>query len=327
MLQLLPMYPLANQTKHLEDAGVEWTEQERETLGIGLEDQEREEGDMMAERNPPGRTKRNTLQRDTGKWARQEDLMEAPGREGTHTPTRILASRQYLDNYTDMASKVIKYETQWTDSEGNMLRTWSTEETIRTYLLAHTPSSDQGWEDLVDEWKRTKQGKRAERDTWHEEMEAQQMQEDEIEFQQMEQEDEAAQMVAQHTQTLQQEEGGPEPQPIGGRIGEDGDEPTREDQWEVEEVELRRMKEEEITLMHEGQQEHREPQNQQETDHARQDTRMPSQGTEEPQDGQQGIALQVTQEMELPETQDMSMEAQQDEEDDLIEMAQQQEEA
>eukprot|EP00854_Cymbomonas_tetramitiformis_P005142 gene5142-biopygen5115 len=165
------------------------------------------------------------------------------------------------------------------------------------------------------------------RDTWHEEMEAQQMQEDEIEFQQMEQEDEAAQMVAQHTQTLQQEEGGPEPQPIGGRIGEDGDEPTREDQWEVEEVELRRMKEEEITLMHEGQQEHREPQNQQETDHARQDTRMPSQGTEEPQDGQQGIALQVTQEMELPETQDMSMEAQQDEEDDLIEMAQQQEEA
>eukprot|EP00854_Cymbomonas_tetramitiformis_P001377 gene1377-biopygen1224 len=114
--------------------------------------------------NPPENAGRRPIQRDTGKWAKQEDPMEAPGREGTHAPTRILASRHYLDNYADPDSKVIQYETQWTDNEGSVLSTWSTEETIRTHLLAHNPSENQGWEDLVDEWERTKQGKRAKRE-------------------------------------------------------------------------------------------------------------------------------------------------------------------
>eukprot|EP00854_Cymbomonas_tetramitiformis_P008828 gene8828-biopygen8980 len=131
---------------------------------IRLEDQEREEDDMMGEWNPPERTDRRPIQRETGKWANQEDPMEAPGREGTHAPTRILASRQYLDNYADPDSKVIQYETQWTDSEWNILGTWSTEETIRMHLLAHNLSSDQGWEELVDEWERTTQGKRTKRE-------------------------------------------------------------------------------------------------------------------------------------------------------------------
>ncbi|KAK3247364.1 hypothetical protein CYMTET_43136 [Cymbomonas tetramitiformis] len=53
IMQLLSMYPLANQTKHFKDADVEWTEQEKETLGIGPDDQEREEDDVMGEWNPP----------------------------------------------------------------------------------------------------------------------------------------------------------------------------------------------------------------------------------------------------------------------------------
>ncbi|KAK3272307.1 hypothetical protein CYMTET_19389 [Cymbomonas tetramitiformis] len=158
-------------------------------------------------------------------------------------------------------------------------------------------------------------------------MEAQQMHEDEIEFQQMEQEEEVALMLAQNMQTLQQEDNGHETQPMVGDIGEGGEEPTQEDEWEVEEGEIRRMQEEEMTLTHEGRHEQREPQSQQEPDHARPATRTASQETEGAQEGQQDIALQVTQEMELPETQDMSMKAQQEAEDGLIEMAQQQEEA
>ncbi|KAK3272748.1 hypothetical protein CYMTET_18970 [Cymbomonas tetramitiformis] len=153
------------------------------------------------------------------------------------------------------------------------------------------------------------------------------MQEDDIEFQQMEQEEEATPMLAQNMQTLQQEDGGHETQPMVGDIREGEDEPTQEDEWEVEEGELRRMQEEEMTLTHEEQHEQREPQNQQEPDHARPATRTASQENKGAQEGQQDIALQVTQEMELPETQDMCMEAQQEAEDELIEMAQQQEEA
>ncbi|KAK3233092.1 hypothetical protein CYMTET_56589 [Cymbomonas tetramitiformis] len=100
-------------------------------------------------------------------------------------------------------------------------------------------------------------------------MEAQQMQEDEIEFRQMEQEEEAALMLAQNMQTLQQEDSWHETQPMVGDIREGEDEPTQGDEWEVEEGELRRMQEAEMTLTHEEQQEQREPQNQQEPDHAR----------------------------------------------------------
>ncbi|KAK3284008.1 hypothetical protein CYMTET_8318 [Cymbomonas tetramitiformis] len=77
----------------------------------------------------------------------------------------------------------------------------------------------------------------------------------------------------------------------------------------------------------EGQQEQRETRNQQEPDQTGWDIRVPSQETEEPQDGQLDTALQATQEMELPETQGMSMDAHQDAEDELIAMTQQQEEA
>eukprot|EP00854_Cymbomonas_tetramitiformis_P034218 gene34218-biopygen20894 len=93
-----------------------------------------------------------------------EDPMETPGQEGTYTPTRMLASRQYLQNYTDVTSKVTQYETRWTDGEGNEQTTWSTEETIRTHLLTHNPSSDQEWENLVEEWESNKQDKRAKRE-------------------------------------------------------------------------------------------------------------------------------------------------------------------
>ncbi|KAK3289122.1 hypothetical protein CYMTET_3428 [Cymbomonas tetramitiformis] len=164
ILQLLSMYPLANQTKHFEQAGVEWTEQDKEVLGIETEDQEKEEDDMMLTRRPLGRTKRKSKQQDRGQWARQEDPMETPGREETYTPTRILASRQYLHNYTDVTSKVTQYETRWTNGEGNEQTTWSTEETIRTHLLIHNPSSDQGWKNLVEEWESNKQDKRAKRE-------------------------------------------------------------------------------------------------------------------------------------------------------------------
>ncbi|KAK3270091.1 hypothetical protein CYMTET_21498 [Cymbomonas tetramitiformis] len=138
-------------------------EQERETLGIGPEDQEREEDDMMGEWSPPERTKRKIMQRDMGKWAEEEDPMEEPSQEGTHAPTRILACRQYLGNYTDMESKMVQYDTQWTDNGGGVLRTWSSEETIRTHLLARASCSDQGWGDLMNEWERAKQGKRTKR--------------------------------------------------------------------------------------------------------------------------------------------------------------------
>ncbi|KAK3238599.1 hypothetical protein CYMTET_51390 [Cymbomonas tetramitiformis] len=180
-----------------------------------------------------------------------------------------------------------------------------------------------------EETNEPEEGEDAVGDTWPEEMEAQQMQEDEIEFQQMEQEEEAALMLAQNMQTLQQEEGGHATQPMVGDIGEGGEEPVpeaQENEWEVEEGELRRMQEEEMSLTHEGRQEQRETQSQQEPDHARPATRTVSQEIAEAQEGQQDIALQVTQEMELPETQDMRMEEQQEAEDDLIEMAQQQEE-
>ncbi|KAK3283600.1 hypothetical protein CYMTET_8688 [Cymbomonas tetramitiformis] len=78
--------------------------------------------------------------------------MGTMGPEGAYTPIKILASRQYLENYTDVDSKVIQYDTQWTRRGGKMGRTWSTEETIRTHLLAFTPNSNQGWADLVSEW-------------------------------------------------------------------------------------------------------------------------------------------------------------------------------
>ncbi|KAK3247363.1 hypothetical protein CYMTET_43135 [Cymbomonas tetramitiformis] len=99
-----------------------------------------------------------------GRWAEQEDPMEEPGQEGTHAPTRILASRQYLGNYTDGDSRVVQYDTQWTNSEGGVLRTWSTEETIRKHLLTQAPCSDQGWGDLVNEWEHAKQDKRTKRE-------------------------------------------------------------------------------------------------------------------------------------------------------------------
>eukprot|EP00854_Cymbomonas_tetramitiformis_P034198 gene34198-biopygen19718 len=164
IIQLVSMYPLANQTRYFEDAGVEWTEQERETLGIGAVDQEWEEDDMMGEWNPQVSARERPMQLDESKWANQEDPMEAPDREGTHAPTRILASRQYLDNYADPDSKVIQYETQWTDSEGNVLSTWSTEETIRKHIPEHNPTGNRRWEELVGEWEDTKQGERTKRE-------------------------------------------------------------------------------------------------------------------------------------------------------------------
>ncbi|KAK3281195.1 hypothetical protein CYMTET_11002 [Cymbomonas tetramitiformis] len=87
------------------------------------------------------------------------------------------------------------------------------------------------------------------------------------------------------------------------------------------------MQEDGMVLPHEGRREQGEPQGHQEPDHARPTTQTASQETEGAREGQQDIALQVTQEMELPETQDMSMTAQQEAEDDLMEMTQQQEEA
>ncbi|KAK3247362.1 hypothetical protein CYMTET_43134 [Cymbomonas tetramitiformis] len=156
-------------------------------------------------------------------------------------------------------------------------------------------------------------------DPWPGDLEGQQMQEDEIEFQRMEQEEEAALMLAQHMQVTQQEEGGRESQPMSE------EEPTQEEEWEVEEGEMRRIQEEEMTS--EGQQEQSGTQNQQEPDQTGWATRVPSQDAEESRDDQLDTALQVTQEMELPETQDMGMEAQQDAEDELTAMAQQQEEA
>ncbi|KAK3236172.1 hypothetical protein CYMTET_53672 [Cymbomonas tetramitiformis] len=161
IIQMVSMYPLANQKKHFVEAGVEWTEQERETLGIGV-DQEWEEDDMMGEWNPQANATERPMQPNESKWARQEDLMEAPDREGTYVPTRILASRQYLNNYADPDSKVIQYETQWTDSEGNVLSTWSTEETIRKHMPEHNPTGNRRWDELVGEWENTKQGERTE---------------------------------------------------------------------------------------------------------------------------------------------------------------------
>ncbi|KAK3284700.1 hypothetical protein CYMTET_7660 [Cymbomonas tetramitiformis] len=153
------------------------------------------------------------------------------------------------------------------------------------------------------------------------------MQEEEIEFQQMEREEEEALIQAPSVQAIQQEEDASVPQPIEEQLGEDDNEPIQEDEWEVEEEEMRRIQEEEMTLAHEEQQEQRKTQSQSQLEpyQARRDVGMPSQGTEEPQDSQQDIALQVTQEIKLPETHDMSMEAQQDVEDGLNEMVQQQE--
>ncbi|KAK3259719.1 hypothetical protein CYMTET_31295 [Cymbomonas tetramitiformis] len=121
-------------------------------------------------------------------------------------------------------------------------------------------------------------------DPWPGDLEGQQMQEDEVEFQQMEQEEEAALMLAQHMQVTQQEEGGSESQPMNE------EEPPQEEEWEVEEGEMRRIHEEEMTS--EGQQEQRETRNQQEPDQTGWDIRVPSQETEESQDGQQDTALQ-----------------------------------
>eukprot|EP00854_Cymbomonas_tetramitiformis_P017738 gene17737-biopygen18325 len=163
-----------------------------------------------------------------------------------------------------------------------------------------------------------------------EEMGTQQMQEDEIELQQMQQEEEAALIPAQNTQVLQQENSGHKTQPrVEDAWGDNEEDPpgAQEDEWEVEEAELRRMQEDGTALPHKGQEEQGEPQGHQEPDHARPSTQTASQETEGAQEGQQCIALQVTQEMELPETQDMSMTAQQEVEEDLMEMAQQQEEA
>ncbi|KAK3284293.1 hypothetical protein CYMTET_8051 [Cymbomonas tetramitiformis] len=164
IMQLLSTYPLANQTKHFRDADVEWTEQERETLGMEPDDQEREEDDLMGGWNPPEGAKLKITQIETGRWAEQEDPMETPGQEGTHIPTRILASRQYLDNHTDRDSRVVQYDTQWTNREGGAIRTWSMEETIRTHLLTRAPCSDQGWGVLMEEWERTKHDKQAKRE-------------------------------------------------------------------------------------------------------------------------------------------------------------------
>ncbi|KAK3234388.1 hypothetical protein CYMTET_55330 [Cymbomonas tetramitiformis] len=163
ILHLLSMYPLANQTKHFEQADVEWTEQAKEVLGIET-NQEKEEDDVMTTRNPRGRIKRKTEQRDRGQWSTQEDRMDTLGQEGTYTPARILASRQYLQNYTDATSKVTQYEIRWTNSEGREQTTWSTEETVRTHLLKHNSSSDHGWRNLVEEWENDKRDKRAKRE-------------------------------------------------------------------------------------------------------------------------------------------------------------------
>ncbi|KAK3286909.1 hypothetical protein CYMTET_5554 [Cymbomonas tetramitiformis] len=163
ILQLLSMYPLANQTKHFEQADVEWTEQEKETLGIET-NQEKEEDDVMTARNPRGRIKRKTEQKDRGQWSTQEDQMDTLEQEGTYTPARILASRQYLQNYTDVTSKVTQYEIRWTNSEGREQTTWSTEETVRTHLLKHNLSSDHGWQNLVEEWENDKRDKKTKRE-------------------------------------------------------------------------------------------------------------------------------------------------------------------
>ncbi|KAK3237051.1 hypothetical protein CYMTET_52837 [Cymbomonas tetramitiformis] len=174
------------------------------------------------------------------------------------------------------------------------------------------------------------EGENAVGNTWPEEMGTQQMQEDEIELQQMQQEEEAALIPAQNTQVLQQENSGHKTQPrVEDAWGDNEEDPpgAQEDEWEVEEAELRRMQEDGTALPHKGQEEQGEPQGHQEPDHARPSTQTASQETEGAQEGQQCIALQVTQEMELPETQDMSMTAQQEVEEDLMEMAQQQEEA
>ncbi|KAK3236274.1 hypothetical protein CYMTET_53576 [Cymbomonas tetramitiformis] len=160
IMRLMSMYPLANQKKHFEEAGVEWTEQEKEALGIGGVDHEWEEDDIMGEWTPQASAGEGLIQLDERKWAKQEDPMEAPDREGTHAPTRILASRQYLDNPADPDSKVIQYETQWTDSEGNVLSTWSTEESIRKHIPEHNPTGNRRWEELVEEWEGTKQDER-----------------------------------------------------------------------------------------------------------------------------------------------------------------------
>eukprot|EP00854_Cymbomonas_tetramitiformis_P001805 gene1805-biopygen1683 len=434
---------------------------EREILGIRLEDQEREEDDMMGERNPPTRTKRKPMQLDTGKWARQEDPMETPGQDRTHAPTGILGSRQYLDNYTDMASKDIKHAlgtkdkqlrtegdtTYCYEPEGGLIGTlstakvrelydryaqavgdvaaqWPTEEQLAKRLklkLEHKIHVDSFEEEIAqllirysskaemkhrkrnlqnhwtfppemmeavheamgartevfasplnvhkntktyysqyprdsvfghtteedingDRWLRWERGEMEETDPqpgsqWDNNgkgypepdrrfnrngMVYTDGNQRKIKREDGEQEEAT---TAGNMQTLQQEGSWNETQPMVGDMREGEDEPTQEDEWEVEEGELRRMQEEEMTLTHEKQQGQWEPQNQQEPDHARPATRTASQETEGAQEGQQDIALQVTQEMELPETQNMSMEAQQEAEDDLIDMAQQQEEA
>ncbi|KAK3289200.1 hypothetical protein CYMTET_3361 [Cymbomonas tetramitiformis] len=163
ILQLLSMYPLANQTKHFEQSEVEWTEHEKEVLGIET-DQEKEEDDVMTTRHPRGRVKRKSGQQNRGQWSTQEDRMDVLGQEGNYTPAGILATRQYLQNYTDSTSKVTQYEIRWTDGEGNEQTTWSTEETVRTHLLKHNLSSDQGWKNLVEEWKNDKRDKRTKRE-------------------------------------------------------------------------------------------------------------------------------------------------------------------
>ncbi|KAK3269953.1 hypothetical protein CYMTET_21622 [Cymbomonas tetramitiformis] len=173
-------------------------------------------------------------------------------------------------------------------------------------------------------------GEEAAGNTWPEETNAQHMQEDEMELQQMEQEEEAALMLAQNPQVLQQEAGERETRPRieNAREGDDEGFPgTEEDEWEVEEAELRQMQEDGTALLHEGQEDHGEPRGHQEPDQLGQTTQTVSQETEGVQEGEQDIALQETQEMELPETQDMRMTAQQEAEEELMEMAQQQEEA
>ncbi|KAK3280623.1 hypothetical protein CYMTET_11543 [Cymbomonas tetramitiformis] len=99
----------------------------------------------------------------------------------------------------------------------------------------------------------------------------------------MEQEEEAALMLAQNMQAPQQEDDGHEMHPRAEDARGDNEEPNpmaQEDEWEVEEGELRRMQEEETALPHEGLQEQREPQGPQEPDHARPTTQMASQETE-----------------------------------------------